>query len=134
MELSCFNTEMEGRSGRDQPLTSMRDLLDNTVMAADGRLLARVGDVRLSWDLDGHLRLDALLFGPQTLAARLWRHLGPPARALVRDRFDCSVPLGEVREIGEEIHLRGPAERYPVGRIERSALARVLRVLSGPRW
>lgn len=112
----------------------MRDLLDNTALAADGRRLARVGDVRARWDEDGHLRLEALLFGPQALAARVWGRLGPPARALLRNRFDCSVPLTEVREIGEEIQLRGPAEHYPVGRIERSRLARVLRLLSGPRW
>lgn len=112
----------------------MRDLLDNVVVAADGRPLSRVADVRARWDGDGHLRLEALLFGPQALAARVWVRLGPPARALLRDRFDCSVPLSEVERIGEEIHLRGPAARYPVGRVERSPLTRVLRVLSGPRW
>ncbi|MBO0708332.1 MAG: hypothetical protein J2P44_08210 [Candidatus Dormibacteraeota bacterium] len=125
---------MSGTSARDQPLTSMRDVLDNTAVAADGRRLARVGDVRARWDEDGHLRLEALVFGPQTLAARVWRRLGPPARALLRDRFDCAVPLSEVREIGGEIHLRGPSGRYPVGRIERSRLARIVRLLAGPRW
>lgn len=112
----------------------MRDLLDNTAVAADRRRLARVGDVRAAWDEAGNLRLEALLFGPQTLAARVWGRLGPPARALLRDRFDCEVPLSEVESIGEEIHLRGPAGRYRVGRIERSRLARIVRLLSGPRW
>lgn len=125
---------MDRRGGRAQPLTSMRDLLDNPAVAADGRRLARVGDVRARWDEDGHLRLEALLFGPQVLAARVWRRLGAPARALFRDRFDCAVSLGEVREIGDQIRLRGPADRYPIGRIERSPLARALRLLSGPRW
>ncbi len=125
---------MDAGSDPEQPLTSMRDLLDNTVVAADGRPLARVGNVRARWDQDGHLRLEALLFGPQTLAGRVWSRLGSPVRAVLRDRFDCSVPMAEVREVGDEIRLRGPADRYPVGQIERSRLARALRLLSGPRW
>lgn len=125
---------MNADSAPDQPLTSMRDLLDNAVVGADGRPLARVGDVRARWDDDGRLRLEALLFGPQVLAARVWDRLGRPARVLLRDRFDCSVPVGEVLTIGDEIRLRQPADRYPPGRVERSRLARVVRVLSGPRW
>lgn len=125
---------MHQSGGPEPDLTSMRDLLDNDVVAADERPLARVDDVRARWDDDGRLRLEALLFGPQVLAARLWWRLQGPAHTLFRGRFDCSVQMGEVQELGDVIWLRRPAAYYPVGRIERSRLARVLRRLSGPRW
>jgi sporulation protein YlmC with PRC-barrel domain len=115
-------------------LTSMRDLLDNPVISSDGRPLARVGDVEARWMDDGALRVERLLFGPETLANRLWARLGQTTGRLLRHRWETAIGASDVVKIGDEIHVRGPARAYRVGRFERAAPGTWLRYISGPRW
>ena len=124
---------MKGDSA-ESGVSSMRDLLDNAVLSGDDQPLARVGDVRLLWEDDGTLRVDALLFGPQTLAGRVSLRLQRIFRGVLHDRLERVIDLAEVEKMGDPIRVRGQAADYRLSWVERSPLAHVIRVTAGPKW
>ena len=115
----------------DDALLTMRDLADQQIRNADGRIVARVSSLEALWREDGELVLTHLRVGPQELAGRVWRRLFPVARFLLRDRFEHRVPMEEVDKIGLDINLRASADRYGLGRADQWVAEHVLRFIPG---
>ena len=112
----------------------MRDLMDGQLRGSDGVDIGRVADVEAEWDSDGQLVLRRLWCGPEALARRVSSRLGPRLGSLIRGRFDRSIPAEEIASIGNlVITLRGPSDRYEVGRSERWIADRLSRLLPRAR-
>jgi len=94
------------------------EVLDHEVLDAAGVPCGIVDDVELVARPGGPLRAVALLIGPATVADRLtW-----PFDVLVRRAFGRAhvrVPWSEVEEVGERIRLRGSAQTYGLGAVDR---------------
>lgn len=109
----------------------MGDLMDMQIEACDGHNLGRVADVEAELREDGSLVLTHLVTGPQALAGRIASRLRPVARFLLRDRFECRIPLSEIADVGLTIQLRGPADAYGIDRSERWIARHILRFIPG---
>lgn len=115
----------------DDALLTMRDLADQQIRNADGRIVARVSTLEALWQEDGTLVLTHLRIGPQELAGRVWRRLFPIARFLLRDQFEHRVPMEEIDKMGLDIHLKADADRYGLGTADRWVVEHVLRFMPG---
>jgi len=112
----------------------MRNLLDGQLRGSDGVDIGRVADVEAEWDPDGRLVLRRLWCGPDALARRVSSRLARRLGSITRGRFDRSIPVEEIESIGDlVITLRGPSDRYEVGRSERWLAHRLTRLLPGAR-
>lgn len=109
----------------------MRDLVDEQIVTADGRAIARVADIEASWHEDGRLVLTGLDVGPQALARRVSRHLGPIMRFLFRDRFEHVIPMDEIEHVSLDLHLRHDASHYRVGHADDWVVYHILRFIPG---
>ena len=113
------------------PLLVMRDIMDAQLETKDKRYIGRVADIEAEWREDGKLVLTNILIGPQALVGRVAERLRPIARFLLRDRFEHSIPISEVKRFGPTLHLRGKAEDYAVGQSERWLAKHILRWIPG---
>ena len=112
-------------------LSAMGDLMDNQLETSDGYHIGRVADLKVEWRMDGSLVLTQIVTGPQALAGRVWEPLRVLSRIIFHDRFEHSIPLSEVREVGPTIHLKGEAEHYKPGQSDRWIAQHVLRWIPG---
>jgi len=98
-------------------LDLFRQVLDHTVIDADGMPCGRVDDIIADCTAT-QARVTSLLVGPGAFAHRL-----PPLPALVASRLFgrriVRVPWSEVAEVGEFIRLRSKAVDLGLGRIDR---------------
>ena len=117
--------------GQKDPLLVMHNIMDNQLETRDKRKIGRVADIEAELRSDGTLVLINLVTGPQALAARVSSHLRPLARFLFRDRFEHSIPISEVKEIGPTLYLRGIPEDYAVGQSDRWIADHILRWIPG---
>lgn len=115
---------------RDEYLV-MRDLVDEQIMTADGRAIARVADIEASWYEDGHLVLTGLCVGPEALARRVSGRLGPIARFLFRGKFEHVIPMDEIAGVELDLHLRHDATHYRVGHADTWVVNHILRFIPG---
>jgi len=115
----------------DDRLLAMRDIADNALVTATGRRVGRVADAVLTYDMSGTLRLTDLVVGPQALTGRVSSRLRPVARWFLRDRFEHTIPVGQVAEIGPAIQLtQGPAGRE-LEHADAWVVERILRFIPG---
>ena len=112
-------------------LLAIRDLIDQRLITADGRTVARVADLDLEWRPDSTLAVSGLLVGPQSLARRVSNRLGPVAHFLLRDRFEHRLPVAEIDRLELDVHLGQTADRYQVGRADRWVVDHILRFIPG---
>ncbi len=113
----------------ESEMLSMRDLMDNQLETADGRMIGRVADVEAEWRDGGELVLANLVTGPQALAGRVAHWLEVVMRFVFRGRFERTIPTSEIEGIGPTIKLRGRAEEYLVGQSDRWIARHILRYI-----
>ncbi len=116
---------------RKDKIFSIRDILDSQLLTSDGKRIGRVADIAAEEYSDGSLRLTNLLLGPQALAGRINSHVQALFHFFLRDRFEHSIPIREVKRFGPTLILRGKAEDYPVGQSERWIATHILRWIPG---
>lgn len=112
-------------------LIVMHNIMDNQLETRDGQEIGRVADIEVELREDGKLVLTKLVTGPQVLTGRVVRRLRPVARFLLRDRFEHSILLSEVKEFGPTLRLQGEAKDYSVGQSERWIAEHILRWIPG---
>jgi hypothetical protein len=117
--------------GQEDHLLVMRNIMDNQLETEDNCEIGRVADIEAELRDDGKLVLTSLVTGPQALAARVSSHLRPAARFLLRDRFEHSIPISEVKQFGPTLRLRKKAKDYPVGQSDRWIADHILRWIPG---
>ncbi len=110
---------------------SIRDILDSQLLTRDGKRIGRVADIAAEQYRDGSLRLTHLLLGPQALAGRINPHVEALFHFFLRDRFEHSIPISEVKRFGPTLILQGKAEDYAVGQSERWIAKHILRWIPG---
>lgn len=115
----------------DDELLAMRDLIDERLLAPDGRAVARVAGLDAEWRANGELVLTAMAVGPEELASRVSRRLRRPAGALLRGKFEHRIPMTEIAEIGLDIKLRSDPTRYGVGTADGWVFDHLLRFIPG---
>jgi sporulation protein YlmC with PRC-barrel domain len=101
----------------ERPLDLLRDVLDHTIVDAEGTPCGMVDDLLLDGG-PGQLKVTALLVGPGPLLRRLPRALERAASALFGRRY-ARVLWSEIESIGATIRLRSPAAKLGLGRWDR---------------
>jgi len=101
-----------------RPLDLLRDVLDRTIVDADGTPCGMVDDLLLEGAPGQPLKVTALLVGPGPLLRRLPRVLERAATVLFGKRY-ARVPGSEIESIGATINLRSPAAKLGLGRWDR---------------
>jgi hypothetical protein len=109
----------------------MRDLIDQQIVTADNRSVARVADVEAAWQEDGRLVLIGLCVGPQALARRVSGRLGPIARFLLREKFEHVIPMEEITGVSLDLRLRQNAVHFSVGQADDWVVNHILRFIPG---
>lgn len=109
----------------------MRDLMDQQIVTADDRSIARVADIEAEWRHDGRLYLTGLDIGPQALARRVSGSLAPIARFLLRGRWEHTIPMDEVSEVTLDVYLRHGSDYYETGKADQWVVDHILRFIPG---
>ncbi len=116
---------------RFDAIFSVRDILDSQLETSDHIEIGRVADIAVELQKDGSLLLTHVITGPQALAGRVSLRLKALFRLVLRDRFEHSIPMSEIREFGPTLHLHRKAENYAVGQSERWIARHILRWIPG---
>jgi sporulation protein YlmC with PRC-barrel domain len=96
-----------------------RDILDQQVVDAEGRLMGKVDGVVIENDRDGEARLAGIVIGGTTLLWRLNRRLARWVEARLGGEGQVTyVPWPRVRKIGVDIKVDMEAPRTPALRWE----------------
>jgi hypothetical protein len=120
------------RTGATESALVVRDVLDGQLLTRDVHRLARVGDVELTLLEDGRtVELTAVAVGPEALARRVSRRFGSLLGRILRGRFDHSIDVDEIVEIGPWIRLRGESADYSIGSGDRWLADHLLRFIPG---
>jgi sporulation protein YlmC with PRC-barrel domain len=91
-----------------------RDIMDQQVVDADGRLMGKVDGVMIELHKDGDARLAGLVIGGTSLLWRLNRRLARWAEARLGGEGRITyVPWSKVRKIGVDIKVDVEASRTP---------------------
>ena len=116
---------------RYDEIFSVRDILDSQLETSDQIEIGRVADITVERQNDGTLIITHIITGPQALAGRVSLRLKALFRFILRDRFEHSIPMSEIKEFGPTLHLHGKAENYAVGQSERWIADHILRWIPG---
>jgi hypothetical protein len=116
---------------REDPLFSVRDIIDSQLESSDGVEIGRVADIEVVWCEDGSLAITHLLTGPQALAGRVARPLRSLFQRVLRGRFEHQIAIQEVDAFGPTLRLRGKARDYPVGQSDHWVAEHILRWIPG---
>jgi hypothetical protein len=111
----------------ERPLDLLRDVLDHTIVDADGAPCGTVDDLLLEGGPGQLLKVTALLVGPGPLVRRLPRWLERAAAWIFGRRY-ARVSWSEVESISATVTLRSPAAKLGLGRWDRKVgrwLARI---------
>lgn len=92
----------------------MRDIVDGQLRTREGRRIGRVAEIEAEWTPHG-LRLRRLVVGPEAHAARLWGRLADALHRLLNGRYEHSIDVSEIEEIGPNVMLKQTADAYDVG-------------------
>jgi sporulation protein YlmC with PRC-barrel domain len=96
-----------------------RDIMDQQVVDAEGRLMGKVDGVVIESDQHGEARLAGIVIGGTTLLWRLNRRLAHWAEAKLGGEGRVTyVPWSDVRKIGVDIKVDVEAPRTPAFRWE----------------
>jgi sporulation protein YlmC with PRC-barrel domain len=91
-----------------------RDIMDQQVVDADGRLMGKVDGVMIELHEDGEARLAGIVIGGTSLLWRLNRRLARWAEARLGGEGRITyVPWSKVRKIGVDIKVDVEASRTP---------------------
>ena len=116
---------------RPKPRTLLlRDIVDGQLRTREGRRIARVADVEVEWTARG-LYLRRLVIGPEAHAGRLARRLGDLARRLLGGRFEHSIDIAEIEEIGPNVMLKQTADAYDIGDADKWIVDHIFRFIPG---
>ena len=109
----------------------MRDLADGQLRSLDGRRVGRAADVEAEWLPDGSLHLRHLVLGPEAHIGRISHRLTGIARRILRGRYDHTVAVSEIEEIGPNVMLKRRAEEYELGDLDGWIIDKVFRFIPG---
>ncbi|GAC1401068.1 MAG: hypothetical protein NVSMB49_14690 [Ktedonobacteraceae bacterium] len=115
----------------DDDIFSIRDILDSQLETSDKRRIGRVSDIEAEWQDDGTLFITHLVIGPQALARRIAEPLHSFVRFFLRDHFDHSIPLSDVKHFGPTLQLRKTAAEYAIGQTDTWIADHILRWIPG---
>jgi sporulation protein YlmC with PRC-barrel domain len=107
----------------------MRDVIDGQLESADRLRIGRVADVIV---VDGSTpRVAALATGPEALAGRVHPRLRRVLGRLLGGRWERTVGVDELEEVGPTLRLRRPAAAYDLASGEAWVGERIVRRLPG---
>ncbi len=119
------------KAADDRRILAMRDLVDSQLLSLDAKQLARAADLEAEWGPDGRAVVRSIAFGPEAHLGRLPGPFGRLGGRLLRGRFEHRIDISEVEEIGPTLRLRGRAEGYDVGGLDRALIRWLLRFIPG---
>jgi hypothetical protein len=122
---------MPAGAGTGERAYLVRDVLDEAIRSRDRRRLGRVADIELVLSADGTLRATNLCLGVETHLRRLSRRVSRFAHRYLRGRFEKSVGVGEVEELGPTVRLRGMASDYDLDSGDQWVARKILRFIPG---
>ena len=100
---------------RPKPRTLfMRDIVDGQLRTREGRRIGRVAEIEAEWTSRG-LVLRRLVLGPEAHTSRVWGRLSDGLRRLLKSRYEHSIDVSEIEEIGPNVMLKQTADAYDVG-------------------
>src|SRR5258708_22307527 len=118
-------------SMREDDIFSTADIIDSQLETSEKKEIGRVEDIEAEWREDGTLVLTTVVTGPQALAGRVATPLRSFFQCLLQDRFEHSIPIGEIEKFGPTLRLRGKEMDYPVGQSDRWVAEHILRWIPG---
>jgi hypothetical protein len=92
----------------------MRDIVDGQLRTREGRRIGRVAEIEAEWTPRG-LILRRLILGPEAHASRVWGRLADGLHRLLGGRYEHSIDVSEIEEIGPNVMLKQTADAYDVG-------------------
>lgn len=108
----------------------MRDIVDGQLRTLEGRKIGRVADVELEWTARG-LYVRRMVLGPEAHAGRVWRVLADVLNRLWSGRYEHSIDIGEVEEIGPNVMLKQTADAYHVGDLDEWIVDHIFKFIPG---
>ena len=92
----------------------LRDIVDGQLRTREGRRIGRVADIEVEWTPSG-VYIRGLVLGPQAHLGRIWSRLGLLGERLFHGRYEHSIDVSAIEEIGPNVMLRETADQYDVG-------------------
>ena len=77
----------------------LRDIVDGQLRSREGRRIGRVADVELEWTSRG-VYVRRLILGPEAHLGRICSLLGAMGRRVLKGRYEHSIDVDEIEEIG----------------------------------
>jgi sporulation protein YlmC with PRC-barrel domain len=110
----------------------LRDIVDGQLRGREGRRLGRVVDIEAEWTTRG-LYLRRLVLGPEAHLGRLGARLGAFAHRFLRGRYEHTVDVDEIEEIGPSVLLKQTSDAYETGNADEWIVEHVFRFIPGSR-
>jgi hypothetical protein len=121
---------MERRT-QDERTLLMRDIVDGQLDTLDGHRLGRATDVEADLGGDGRLVLRRVVLGPEAHAGRVSRQLASLLHRWLRGRYEHTIDMSELDQIGTTLRLRRRAAEYDVGGADQWIVDHVFRWIPG---
>ena len=108
----------------------MRDIVDGQLRTLEGRRIGRIADIEAEWTPRG-LFLRQLVLGPEAHASRVWSVLGDLVARVLKGRYEHSIDVDEIEEIGPNVMLKQTADHYDVGNLDEWIVDHIFRFIPG---
>ena len=108
----------------------LRDIVDGQLRSREGRRIGRVADVELEWTSRG-VYVRRLILGPEAHLGRIWSRLGAMGRRVLKGRYEHSIDVDEIEEIGPNVMLRDTADAYDTGGADDWIRTHIFRFIPG---
>ncbi len=105
--------------------------MDGQLLSLDARRLGRVSDILGEWASDGSFELTEIAVGPEAVARRVSGRVARLLERVLHGRFEHTIPLGDVEELGATVRLSRPADEYELGSADEWIVRRILRFIPG---
>lgn len=108
----------------------VRDIVDGQLRTREGRKIGRVADIELEWTPRG-LYMRRLVLGPEAHLGRIWSRLGGLGERVFHGRFEHSIDVAEIEEIGPNVMLKDTADKYDTGDADDKIRRYIFRFIPG---
>src|SRR3954451_11918100 len=108
----------------------LRDIVDGQLRSREGRRIGRVADVELEWAPRG-VYIRRLVLGPEAHLGRVWSRLGALGERVLKGRYEHSIEVSEIEEIGPNVMQLDPADAYDTGGADEWIRTHIFRFIPG---